>query len=182
MTDIKTSKFLSRVLRHEPQAIGIALDPAGWVGIDTLLAAMAQHNHPIPRTTLDRIVAENPKQRFVISPDGSRIRAAQGHSVPVALGLPPSPPPEVLYHGTAVKHLPAIRAQGLMPQGRQQVHLSADPDTARTVGARHGTPRVLHVRAAAMAAAGHLFVRAENGVWLTDHVPTAFLSHFEVRP
>jgi putative RNA 2'-phosphotransferase len=175
--DLKTtSKFLSYVLRHGPDSIGLTLDENGWASIDDLLAKAAASGRAIDRATLLEVVATSDKKRFTLSPDGIRIRAAQGHSVAVALGLEPAFPPDTLYHGTATRFLEAIRAQGLKPGERQQVHLSADAATARAVGARHGKPVVLRVAAGAMHEAGMAFFRADNGVWLTDHVPAQFLS------
>lgn len=171
---VAASRFLSLILRHRPDAIGLALDEAGWADIDTLLR-LAQPHHPLTRALLDRAVAENPKQRFAISDDGLRIRARQGHSIEIDLRLPPMVPPARLYHGTARRHLAAIRRDGLHRGERHHVHLSADPDTARRVGARHGSPVVLIVRSAEMAAAGHVFHRTENGIWLTAAVPPGFI-------
>lgn len=167
------SRFLSYVLRHHPEAIGITLDDGGWVDIDVLLTALATHGRPISRETLDRVAAGTDKQRLQLR--GGRIRAAQGHTVPVDLGLPPLAPPALLYHGTVSRFLPGIMAGGLRPRGRHHVHLSADPHTASHVGARRGRPVVLGVDAAGMHHAGHLFYQAANGVWLTAHVPARWI-------
>lgn len=169
------SKFLARVLRHEPELIGLQLEPAGWVNVEELLRKLKKYGRRITRDQLVEIVESNDKQRFTLSPDKRRIRAAQGHSVDVDLGLAPIHPPEVLYHGTASGSLDAIFQNGLNPGRRRQVHLSPDPATATRVSSRHGKPTVLRVDAAAMHAAGHLFYRADNGVWLTDAVPVRFL-------
>jgi putative RNA 2'-phosphotransferase len=175
--DLKSkSKFLSYVLRHAPESIGLTLDANGWAGVDELLAKAGAAGRRLDRATLEEIVATSDKKRFTLSDDGASIRAAQGHSVEVALGLAPVTPPDTLYHGTATRFLDAIRAEGLKPGSRQQVHLSADAATATAVGSRHGKPAVLIVAAGAMHAAGHSFFRADNGVWLTDHVPPQFLS------
>ncbi|WP_155372479.1 RNA 2'-phosphotransferase [Catellatospora vulcania] len=169
----KISKQLSYVLRHRPDSIGITLGPDGWVPIDTLLAAMRAHGKAISRATLDAVVADNDKQRFAV--DGDRIRASQGHSVPVDLGLAPIAPPARLYHGTARRNLDSIMAGGVHRGSRHHVHLSGDPDTARNVGSRHGAPVILIVDAAAMAADGHTFYRSANGVYLTDEIPAPYL-------
>lgn len=171
----RRSKFLSLVLRHEPQRVGITLDAAGWTDVSALLAACAAHGVPITGDELAQIVATSDKQRFALSPDGARIRANQGHSIDVELGLLPASPPARLYHGTVAAALSSIRATGLEKRARHHVHLSADRETATRVGARHGRPVVLTVRADAMVTAGHAFFRSDNGVWLTDHVPTTFL-------
>ncbi len=171
----RESKFLSLVLRHEPARIGITLDASGWTDVAALLAACAAHGVPITRDDLAQIVATSDKQRFALSPDGARIRANQGHSVDVELGLAPASPPTRLYHGTVAAALSSIRATGLEKRARHHVHLSADRETATRVGARHGRPVVLVVRADAMVTAGHTFFRSENGVWLTDRVPPTFL-------
>ncbi|MEU9058223.1 RNA 2'-phosphotransferase [Streptomyces sp. NPDC048430] len=170
---VKVSKYLSKHLRHEPDRIGISLDPNGWVAVDELLRACAEHGVTITRDDLDHVVAVNDKQRFTV--EGDRIRANQGHSVTVDLGLPPAEPPAYLYHGTVARALDAIRTEGLRPMNRHHVHLSPDRGTAVRVGARRGTPVVLAVDAGAMHRAGHLFHVSANGVWLTDSVPPAYL-------
>lgn len=173
MDTTKASKFLSLVLRHEPSAANVALDAGGWANVDALVAGSGGR---LTRELVAATVAENTKRRFALSPDGTHIRARQGHSVPVDLGLGTIEPPTTLYHGTVERFLDAIMAEGLTRQSRQHVHLSADVKTARTVGARRGKPIVLVVDAAAMHAAGHPFFRSENGVWLTDAVPPRFLT------
>jgi putative RNA 2'-phosphotransferase len=120
-------------------------------------------------------VAQNDKQRFAISDDGRAIRARQGHSIDVDLQLVPLAPPPLLYHGTAERFIISIREQGLVRRSRQHVHLSPDVPTAIKVGQRHGKPVVLTVKSAAMHGDGYHFYRAENGVWLVDSVPVAFL-------
>ncbi|MFD6417803.1 RNA 2'-phosphotransferase [Streptomyces sp. NPDC060194] len=172
---VRVSKYLSKHLRHEPDRIGLVLDEAGWTGIEQLLAAAAAHGFPITRDELDRAVAENDKRRFAVSEDGSRIRAHQGHTVPVLLGLPPAEPPPYLYHGTVAASLDAIRGEGLRQMARHDVHLSVDRETATRVGARRGRPVVLAVDAGAMHAAGHVFRVTANGVWLTAAVPPEYL-------
>jgi putative RNA 2'-phosphotransferase len=167
--DVALSKFLAYVLRHDPAAAGIELDDAGWVPVDELLAGLAGAGRPIDRARLDAVVAGNDKRRYQLV-DG-RIRAAQGHSRPVDLGLTPARPPDVLYHGTVERFLPSITAEGLRPGRRTHVHLSADIITARAVGARRGRPVVLRVDAAGMHSAGMAFYLASNGVWLTARVP-----------
>lgn len=170
---VRASKFLSYVLRHNPGAIGVRLDAGGWIEVQTLLAALAAHGRPIGSGTLDALVAGTDKRRLELL-DG-RIRAAQGHSLPVNLGLDPVPPPDVLYHGTVARFLPGILAGGLRAGRRSHVHLSVDEQTATTVGARRGTPVILRVDAAGMHRAGHAFYRAANGVWLTDAVPPQWI-------
>ncbi|MFI9649663.1 RNA 2'-phosphotransferase [Streptomyces sp. NPDC052040] len=176
---VKVSKYLSKHLRHQPERIGLALDEGGWVEIGTLLAAAAAHGFRISRAELDRVVATNDKQRFAI--EGTRIRASQGHSVDVDLGLPPATPPEYLYHGTVARSLDAIREAGLRPMTRHDVHLSADRETATRVGARRGRPVVLTVDAGAMHRDGHVFQVSANGVWLTRSVPPRYLRFREPR-
>lgn len=170
------SKFLSYVLRHHPESIGIQLDRNGWVNIDTLLQQAAKHRQNISRKLLMEVVENNNKKRFTLSDDGKQIRAAQGHSTSqVQMQLTPLEPPAVLYHGTAVQYLDSIKAQGLTPQQRHHVHLSADKQTAQKVGQRHGKPVILSIDAQAMFAAGHAFYLSDNQVWLTDFVPTQYL-------
>lgn len=175
MSTVRTSKFLSLVLRHDPARLGIELDDAGWTDVAALLAACAAHGVTITRDELAHVVGTSDKQRFALSADGTRIRANQGHSVEVELGLPPVLPPATLYHGTVQAALPGIRAQGLVKGARHDVHLSADLETATRVGGRRGEPVILTIRAGAMAEAGHVFHRSGNGVWLTDHVPVEYI-------
>jgi len=173
---IETSKFLSYVLRHEPQAIGLSLDREGWAEIDALIAAAGAHGRALDHDLIRAVVDGNDKKRFAISPDGTRIRAVQGHSTAeVAIAYEAVQPPEQLFHGTATRFLAAIRAEGLVAGSRHYVHLSPDVATATAVGRRHGRPVVLTVAAGAMHRDGFVFHRADNGVWLTKAVPPAFL-------
>jgi putative RNA 2'-phosphotransferase len=169
------SKFLSLVLRHQPELIGIELTTDGWVNIPFLLAQMSKHGKVIDRDTLEKVVQSNDKQRFSIDQEHNRIRANQGHSVEVDLGLAAQTPPPVLYHGTATKFLDSILAEGLQKQQRHHVHLSANLDTARKVGQRHGKPIILTVDTVAMTANGFSFYLSDNLVWLVDSVPPNFL-------
>ncbi|WP_333755860.1 RNA 2'-phosphotransferase [Streptomyces sp. IBSBF 3352] len=170
---VKVSKYLSKHLRHQPERIGLVLDEGGWVEIDTLIAAARTHGFSFTRDELDHVVAANDKKRFAV--DGTRIRASQGHSVEVDLGLDPATPPPYLYHGTVAAHLGAIRAEGLRPMNRHDVHLSPDRETATRVGARRGRPVVLSVDTGAMHRDGHVFHVSANGVWLTKAVPPEYL-------
>lgn len=172
------SRFLSWVLRHAPHAVGVRLDDAGWAEVEAVLRACHERGLPLDRDELSQLVASSDKQRFGLSPDGQRIRAVQGHSVPVALEHPEREPPPVLYHGTVARFLPSIWAQGLRPGQRHHVHLSADPATAAAVGQRRGRPVVLQVAAAAMHAEGHRFQLSPNGVWLTARVPPRHLQRW----
>ncbi|MBB4713990.1 putative RNA 2'-phosphotransferase [Streptomyces luteogriseus] len=170
---VKVSKYLSKHLRHQPERIGLTLDEAGWVEIDTLIAAATAHGFRFTRDELDQVVATNDKRRFAV--EGTRIRASQGHSVEVDLGLASAIPPAYLYHGTVARSLDAIRAEGLRPMNRHAVHLSPDRETATRVGARRGRPVVLAVDAGAMHRDGHVFHVSANGVWLTEAVPARYL-------
>lgn len=170
----RASKFLSLILRHDPSAGGVDLDSHGWVSIDALLRGMATAGTSLTRRELERIVEDDAKSRYSI--DGDRIRANQGHSLPVDLGLQPETPPAVLFHGTASRFLQSILEGGLLPGQRQHVHLSADRDTAVAVGQRHGKPVVLTIDTTSMRTDGHTFLRSDNGVWLTASVPAAYLA------
>ncbi|AVR95155.1 RNA 2'-phosphotransferase [Pseudoduganella armeniaca] len=170
------SKFLSLILRHAPDTIGLTLDKNGWADVATLLERAAAHGKRISLEQLHEVVASNDKQRFAFSADGRAIRASQGHSLKsVDLELAPAEPPAILYHGTASRFITSIRQSGLKAQARRHVHLSAERATAVAVGARYGVPVVLTVRAAEMHALGHVFHRSDNGVWLTDAVPLRFI-------
>ena len=173
---VRLSKWMSLRLRHDPAGIGLGVDAAGWAAVDDLIAASARHGVRFDRARLDAVVAGNNKRRFEFDETGTRIRARQGHSIEVDLGYADAVPPGRLYHGTATRFLGAIWRDGLLPMSRHDVHLSADVETAHAVGARHGTPAVLTVDAAAMAAHGHTFRVTGNGVWLTAAVPPQYLS------
>jgi putative RNA 2'-phosphotransferase len=144
---VKLSKFLSFVLRHKPNSIGLVLDPQGWISIDDLIEKSNAAGTRFSRDELRHVVETSDKKRFSVSADGLRIRAAQGHSVAVELGLPPREPPLTLYHGTATRFVEAILLEGLKPQSRQQVHLSIDLPTAQRVGQRHGKPFIFRIDA-----------------------------------
>lgn len=172
----QTSKFLSYVLRHQPEAIGIALDSEGWIAIASLIEA-AGAKQRLSAELIAEVVATNDKKRFAISDDGLRIRAVQGHSTAqVDLTFSERVPPSTLYHGTASRFLEAILQEGLRPQKRQYVHLSREVATAVSVGQRYGRPVVLSVAAGQLHRDGHRFFQADNGVWLVADVPPVYLS------
>ncbi|MBI1225548.1 MAG: RNA 2'-phosphotransferase [Bacteroidetes bacterium] len=172
---VKSSKFLSLVLRHQPDKIGLVLDQNGWVGTSDLLEKLNYHGFKIDLEQLKIIVQNNNKQRFAFSDDFQKIRANQGHSVSIDLALEPKCPPEILFHGTAHQNLESIKKHGLVKAKRQHVHLSSDEKTAIQVGGRHGKPIVLFVKSGEMHQAGHTFFQSENGVWLINSVPIQFL-------
>jgi putative RNA 2'-phosphotransferase len=171
----KSSKFLSLVLRHKPETIGLDLDKNGWAETHVLLEKLANNNHGIDLKTLKEVVANNDKKRFAFNADKTKIRASQGHSIKVKLGYTVVEPPEMLFHGTATRFLESIQKQGLLKGNRHQVHLSKNKDTATKVGSRHGKVVVLRVKAAEMHKAGFEFFVSENQVWLTDYVPVEYL-------
>ena len=178
MTDkeaVRTSKFLSLILRHEPERVGLKLGDAGWVGVDELLQAVNSHGVSLTLDELKHIVATSDKKRFAFSGNGRRIRASQGHSVEVDLQYPPQTPPELLYHGTATRFLDAIRQHGLQKMQRHDVHLSPETRVTLQVGGRHGKPMLLTIRAGDMHRAGFVFRCSANRVWLVDHVPPQFI-------
>ncbi|MBK8978301.1 MAG: RNA 2'-phosphotransferase [Planctomycetes bacterium] len=176
------SRFLSLVLRHRPDLIGLELGPGGFVPVDALLTGCAARGNPLTRAELAELVARCPKQRFAFGAGGATIRASQGHSVAIDLAYEPAEPPAALFHGTAAVRVAAILREGLRRMRRHHVHLSADVATARAVGRRRGPPVVLVVDAAAMVRAGHAFYRSANGVWLTERVPPGFLQVIEPEP
>ena len=173
--NVRHSKFMSLVLRHRPELIGLDLDEGGWADVEALMAGAREQGYEMDFARLKDVVATCQKQRFALSEDGTRIRANQGHSVDVELGLKPETPPDRLYHGTVDASLKSIRQHGLKKRKRQHVHLSPDTKTATVVGDRRGAAIVLEIQAAEMAAAGHEFFVSKNGVWLTDHVPVEFI-------
>lgn len=172
--DVRLGRFLSLVLRHNPSAAGITLDAHGWADVSELLSGVERTGRQINMDTLERIVRENNKRRYAFNEDHTKIRANQGHSIPVNVELKEGKPPQRLYHGTAERFLPSIRREGIQKRKRQFVHLSADFQTAVEVGRRHGTPTVIVIDAEAMARDGAIFYLSENGVWLCDHVATEY--------
>ncbi|KAA1258179.1 RNA 2'-phosphotransferase [Rubripirellula obstinata] len=174
---VSTSKFLSLVLRHQPEVVGMQLDEEGWLEINALIDAANQHGKQLSLELLHEVVATNDKKRFALSDDGLRIRASQGHSVAsVDLKLAETTPPATLYHGTVAAFIESIRSTGLEKRSRNHVHLSTDEATAIKVGSRRGKPIILQVDAAAMHQDGHRFFLSANGVWLVDAVPVEFLT------
>ncbi|AYL94565.1 RNA 2'-phosphotransferase [Mucilaginibacter celer] len=170
------SKFLSLVLRHKPEEIGITLDEQGWVPVAELLNKLNAYGNNVTLEALEHVVDTNAKKRFAFSDDKLNIRASQGHSVEVELGYAPQTPPDVLYHGTAASSVESIMQNGLEKRSRQHVHLSIDTDTAVNVGGRHGKPVVLTILTGEMHKEGYKFYLSENKVWLTDEVPPQFIS------
>jgi putative RNA 2'-phosphotransferase len=180
---VKASKFLSYVLRHRPDSIGITLTQEGWADIEGLIAAGAKVGNRLDRQLIEEVVVSNDKRRFAISEDGRSIRAVQGHSDHrVCIHYLDKVPPETLYHGTATRFLDSIREKGLLAGSRRYVHLSQDAQTAVSVGRRHGRPIVLVIAALEMHRKGFKFHQAENGVWLTDHVPIEFTAELSDWP
>lgn len=175
--NIETSKFLSFILRHKPESIGLELDVEGWADINSLVNRVQQAGQSLDEALLRTLVQSSDKQRFTISDDGKRIRAAQGHTTAtVAISHTQKVPPVTLYHGTAMRFVDSILREGLKPGQRHHVHLSDNRQTALAVGQRYGKPVILCVAATRMYEDGFAFVQAENGVWLTDRVPPEFLS------
>ena len=170
-----TSKFIALVLRHKPEAAGITLDGHGWAQVDELIAGVSRRM-PLTREMLEEIVRTDNKQRYSFSPDHQKIRANQGHSIPVNVELKQAVPPDTLYHGTGEKYVESILREGLLPKSRLYVHLSRDAATAEQVGRRHGKPVLFLVDAAAMVRDGYAFYLSENQVWLTREVPVRYLT------
>ncbi len=169
------SKFLSLVLRHRPEKIGIVLDEQGWVEVETLLTALKEHRHELTLDQLREVVRTNDKQRFSFNESGTKIRASQGHSVEIDLGYEAAIPPETLYHGTPEKFVEPILQQGLTKQQRHAVHLHTDIQTSLAVGQRRGRPVLLKIDSGRMHQDGYEFFVTPNEVWLTDHVPPEYI-------
>lgn len=180
---VSTSKFLSLVLRHQPEVVGMTLDAEGWLDINALIEAANERGTPLTLELLHEVVATNDKKRFALSDDGLRIRASQGHSVAgVDLKIEHQKPPETLYHGTVAAFIESIQASGLDKRSRNHVHLSADEATAIKVGSRRGKPILLRIDSANMHQDGHRFYLSANGVWLVDAVPKNYLTFPAVVP
>lgn len=177
MKNIKqTSVFISLILRHKPEVIGISLDEHGWADVGQLIEGINRTgDYSIDMDMLEEIVRTDNKQRYSFNGDKTLIRANQGHSVNVDVELKECEPPEQLFHGTGEKFAAAIRKEGLIPKSRLYVHLSKDKETAEKVGARHGKPHIFFVHSGKMFRAGYKFYLSENGVWLTKFVPPEFL-------
>jgi putative RNA 2'-phosphotransferase len=173
-----TSKFLSLILRHNPNTIGLTLDENGWADVSELISRANEKGRSLDMALLERIVAENDKKRFSFNEDKTKLRANQGHSIKVDVELSPAIPPNILYHGTAKRFIGSIKTTGLVKGKRLHVHLSSDRETAINVGKRHGNPIILEVDAVTMHKDGHIFYFSENGVWLAENVPLQYL-HFE---
>lgn len=174
MSLTKTSQYISLILRHKPEVIGITLDEHGWADVNELIAGVNK-THPLTLETLEQIVRTDEKQRYSFNEDRSLIRANQGHSIKIDAEIPEASPPEILYHGTAEKSAASIEAQGILPMSRLYVHLSANEKTAVKVGSRHGKPVVYEVCAGKMQQDGYTFFLSVNGVWLTKAVPPEYL-------
>ena len=174
--DVSLGRFISLILRHKPETIGIELDGEGWADVDELIDGVNRAGKYIDRETLERIVCENNKKRYTLSPDGKRIRANQGHSIDVHIEMEKHDPPDKLYHGTAERFLDSIKESGIKRMSRQYVHLSPDVETAFAVGKRHGKPIVLVIDAASMAADGYVFMLSANGVWQSEDIPWKYVA------
>lgn len=174
----ETSKYISLILRHRPEVIGITLDEHGWANVEDLIAGI-QKTQPIDRELLEEIVRTDPKQRYSFNEDGTLIRANQGHSIPVDVELPVAQPPEILWHGTGEIYRESIDQKGLLPMSRLYVHLSKDKETAVAVGKRHGRPVLYKVLSGKMEKDGYVFYRSVNGVWLTKIVPVKYLERYQ---
>lgn len=174
MSLIRTSRYISMILRHQPEKIGITLDEHGWARVDELIERV-NRTHTLDFTMLEEIVATDDKQRYSFNEDKTLIRANQGHSIPVDVELEETNPPQYLYHGTGEKYVASIDNAGLIPKARLYVHLSKDIDTAVNVGSRHGIPVVYRVNSGKMSEDGFKFYISANNIWLTDRVPTEYL-------
>lgn len=172
----RISKYLSLVLRHKPEVIGLHLDENGWADVEELQEKCAKQNLAFTLEELDEVVETNDKKRFILNEDKTRIRANQGHSIDIDLALKPQQPPEFLYHGTAETNLASIFEKGIEKRNRQHVHLSQDKETATKVGMRHGKPQILTIKTGEMFQDGIDFYLSENNVWLTDFVDSKYIS------
>ena len=177
---VHMSKFLSLVLRHQPQVIGLNLDVNGWADVKELIEKAndyqkQKHYDLLDLPLLEVIVRDNNKKRFAFNADKTKIRASQGHSINIDLDLKEKDPPDFLYHGTATKFLDIIKREGLKKMSRNHVHLSLDTIVAKKVGERHGIPVILRVKAKEMKDNGIKFYCSDNGVWLTDDIPAQYI-------
>ncbi|MCE3075121.1 RNA 2'-phosphotransferase [Chryseobacterium gwangjuense] len=173
----KISKFLSYVLRHHPELIGLTLDEQGWTSVDEIITKSKRDSYQgFTFEELNEVVETNDKKRFIFNEDKTKIRANQGHSIDIDLALKPQQPPEFLYHGTAQNNVVSILEKGIEKRSRQHVHLSLDKETATKVGMRHGKPIILTIRTGKMYEDGIVFYLSENNVWLTDFIEAQYIS------
>ena len=180
MSNNETSKYISLILRHKPETIGITLDEHGWADVSELIKGISKTHH-LDMETLEEIVKTDNKKRYSFNEDKTKIRANQGHSIPVDVELEAKEPPEFLWHGTGEKFVAAIDREGIIPKSRLYVHLSVDYDTAKVVGSRHGKPVIYKVKSGEMQQDGYTFYQSVNGVWLTKEVPTKYLNKEEEK-
>jgi len=171
----RISKFLSLVLRHKPEHIGIELNNEGWTDVEILIQKMNVNGFKINLNDLIYVVETNQKKRFAFNTEMTELRANQGHSLKIDHGFESVIPPEILFHGTAVQNIGSILKNGIDKRSRHHVHLSADKETAIKVGQRHGKPVVLEIMALQMNNDGKEFFISDNKVWLTDFVPAEYL-------
>ena len=177
-----TSRFISLILRHKPETIGITLDEHGWADVQELIDGVDKtEGHTLDREILEEIVRSDEKQRYSFNEDHTLIRANQGHSIPVDVELEEKTPPDILWHGTGEKYVSSIDVQGLIPKSRLYVHLSSDIETARKVGSRHGRPVIYEIQCREMSADGHQFFLSANKVWLTKEVPEKYLKKVVIQ-
>lgn len=170
-TLITKGKNLAFLLRHD---LKYTFEPQGWRQVSDIIS-----NHNISRVELDEIVKTDNKNRYEYSDDKSKIRARQGHSIAIDLGLQEQIPPDILYHGTATKYLKSIYDNGIIKGNRQYVHLSKDEETAINVGRRHGTPIVLFIDCKQMVLDGIKFYLSTNDVWLTNYIDHKYINNIQ---
>lgn len=179
--DVNLGRFISLILRHKPETIGIQLDENGWADVNELITGVNQYGKNIDREDLERIVRENSKKRYIFNKDKTKIRANQGHSLNVEIELKQAIPPNILYHGTGEKSVQSIQKSGINKRNRQFVHLSAEVDTAINVGSRHGKPIVFQVNSKQMYEDGYVFYLSENMVWLCDEVRPQYCEIISIK-
>ncbi|NSB13906.1 RNA 2'-phosphotransferase [Clostridium beijerinckii] len=179
--DMRISKFISLILRHKPEEIGLTLDEYGYISTSDLIKGLNKKGYKVTISDIERIVAEDGKQRYSFNNDKTRIKANQGHSIKVNLELQAVEPPKVLYHGTATRFMNIICREGIKKQNRQYVHLSADIETATKVGKRHGELVIFKINSEQMNKDGYKFFLSENKVWLTDYVPVKYFEVFRTN-
>jgi putative RNA 2'-phosphotransferase len=176
---VQISKFLSLVLRHQPELIGIELDQNGWVDVNDLLQKSNDYGQQFDRHILNHIVNTNSKKRFAFNETFDKIRASQGHSLTIELGYTNQKPPTLLFHGTSEKSVQSILSNGLEKRSRHHVHLSTNMEIALKVGQRHGKPVLFKVFSEQMFNDNYSFFISDNDVWLTECVPPKYLKRIE---
>jgi putative RNA 2'-phosphotransferase len=167
------SRWMSYVLRHNPERYGLQPDRYGFVDFEEFLQIASRRYPDLGADRIRALIEASGTSRFEIA--GERVRARYGHSIAVDPVGPPVEPPEALFFGTDASSADTIAAQGLIPADRRHLHLSTTPEEALTIAQRKtSNPMVFRILAQDAHKTGVAFFR-ESELFLTARVPPAFL-------